>query len=142
MTDTEKTLAERIRKGLQEAGLVKKYNDLNRVYNTSEDWSKSKYGVEVRLDVGPKPKRKSLDEPKAALVALVALHGMYSSDFEVSSGASKPFDIRSMEVVAEVMGTRNINIGQPECRGEGCETCGHNGHWVVELYVKDYKVAV
>lgn len=73
---------------------------------------------------------------------IVTLNGMYESDFRCSDANHRnyglePFSFKTLQALSEVFKTKNINIGQPECHGEGCESCGYNGFWGLKIWVHD-----
>lgn len=44
-----------------------------------------------------------------------------------------------LEQISEILGTKNINIGEREGHG-GCETCDHGSRYIVPIYVKQYQL--
>lgn len=66
----------------------------------------------------------------------VVFNGMYDDDFDNYSD-TRPFTIETLDALSEVFKTKNINIGQRECHGSGCESCGYGGRYSLDIYVHD-----
>lgn len=66
----------------------------------------------------------------------VVFNGMYEYDFDTYN-STKPFTIETLDVLSEVFKTKNINIGEVEGHGSGCESCGYGGRYSIDIYVHD-----
>lgn len=124
MTEQEKTLARTLADRLLAEQLIYHFSDLNNVMEKIGGYGK--YGIHVSLD---------------GSTAKITMDGMYGDDFvDYDYDRNKPFTFETMKIVADLFGSKKVNVGSPEGLSGGCETCGHGGRHRVEIFVLDYKI--
>lgn len=111
MNEKEKQLAHKLLAALKEKGYTKRDHIYTLdVYGESED--DDRYGIQVSLTKNNK--------------ATLNFRSMY--------GNTIPLTFEVLEIIAEVFGSRDINV-RSEYGGGGCDTCGHGGLYNLPIYI-------
>lgn len=97
-------------------------------------------GIAVFLD---KKSAYALPSKDDKGVARIVFNGMYEhsipADNKYTYDDSPRFTIETLEALAEIFGSRKINIGDVN-GGGGCESCGYGGQYTLEVFVHDVTV--
>jgi hypothetical protein len=117
MNNQELALAKKLVAALTER-LPKKPYDAKESLAVSEDGD---YGIEVLITPGQWALPTDSDKPKVEIV----FRSMYGNNIPMT-----------FEIIADVCGSREINIGKEE-GGGGCDTCGYNGMYRLPIFVHD-----
>lgn len=87
-----------------------------------------RYGVEVEIAPYQKYALPSDEDGIKAVVTMSTMYGGLELTMEL------------LELIAEVSGSRKINVGDNEQMSSGCDTCGHNGRYELTVTILDPKV--
>ena len=91
---------------------------------TKEDADAGSYGLHVSLTRKSQYALPSDDDP---MVAEITYCNMYDADVT----------FEHLELIAEICGSRKINLGKVEGLSKGCKTCNHGSRYRIKIFVID-----
>ncbi len=95
---------------------------------TKEDAEAGDYGIHVSIGRKSQYALPTTDDP---LVAEITYCDEYNAEITYEG----------LELIAEICGSRKINLGEVEGLSSGCDTCGNGSSYRVKVFVIDPVIA-